>query len=414
MMTSKISILRIIVYTCLTLFFIIMEAPVLDSMQFKPGIASRIALTVMIILTSVLTTIIFVWIYEFIKKRKTKKVDFLGIVIFLFFAFIAMIIETPILLRNINLQAGYIYSTLFVLLSVLLPALTAYSLIWILGCTYNFSHDQWRNGIVHCIFLFNVVAGLLFSLGLFGNNPLIIMVPAIISYFIVAIILVFYQIPPVMIIAVILSVLVYLPSAQRNGSMVFAITSGPPANPEALMNYLLSMAMFLGSGGSMSLVLVLSVIFTCVYYPRRVQFSRFFLPQYTVNRKKVNTQGFTLIELLIVVSLVGIMASAFSRYIGQSIQSARDYKERVCIEQILSSEMNYLLQSAASTAVVSDQPAPIPLSEFKINFPLTAVYTIEDVSDSPGLVRISVTATEKLDEETNKNYRLVSFKRARK
>ena len=410
MMASKISLRRIIGYTCFTLLFLILEAPLFGNIPFQPGWKSTILYSVMVTFASVLTMFIVVFIYALIKKMQVRKVDFLGIFIFLFFAFIAMIVETPILLQIINIKAGYFYSTMFVVFALLVPILTAYSLIWILGYTYNLSHDQWRNGIIHCLLLFNVITGLLYSLNMLGNDPSIIMIPAIISYFIVVIILVFYQIPPVMIVAMIVSILIYIPSSLSNGNIIFGITNGPPADWINLIPAVIR----LGSGGALSCVLVLSVVFTCVYYPRRLQFSRYFMPQYRIYGKKANHHGFTLIELLIVVAVMGIMAAAYRGYIGQSIQSARDYKERVCIAQILSSEMEYLLQNTVDAAVVSDQPVPIPLSEFKINFPLTAAYHIEEVSDTPGLMKITVTAVEKLNEETNKNYRLVSLKRARK
>jgi prepilin-type N-terminal cleavage/methylation domain-containing protein len=164
------------------------------------------------------------------------------------------------------------------------------------------------------------------------------------------------------------------------------------------------------SAGVLILFFVLCI--ALVLFPRRLQLSRYVFPYRTPRRDFVVRnlkKGFTLIEILIAIALINILSAGLLRMWGYNIQVQKEMSSRIQFAQILNSEMHAICASPLIDSTTAPQPLPIALTEFQAPENLSGEYYIEGVDE--GLVRITVTLQHELSSQSNRHYRLVSYKR---
>jgi len=160
-------------------------------------------------------------------------------------------------------------------------------------------------------------------------------------------------------------------------------------------------------------ILVGSILVAMVYLPRRMQWRRYFSPGALPKKffhPKVDKKGFTLIELLIFIAMIGILCAGFYPAWARWMHVQKDLADRVQIQEILDSEMNALMAAASLSPPAPDARAlPVSLSDFQSDLKLKGEYTVS-ATDTPGLVKLSVTITQVTGQPADRYYRLIGYR----
>lgn len=185
-------------------------------------------------------------------------------------------------------------------------------------------------------------------------------------------------------------------------------TSSPPKSTEVYTpNLLLSVF------NTYNYIPFFLLIFALIYFPRRLQLRRYFLPRFFLRNlnNEVDEKGFTLIELLVVFAVLGIFSVGVMEAWGKWMQVQKEVNDRVQIEEILTSQMNVLMAAETISAPSTDShPLPIPVTEFQTKLRLEGNYQVQ-TTDTAGLVKITVSLSQPMIESVTRHYRLVGYRR---
>lgn len=324
--------------------------------------------------------------------QNIKKIHWFGLFFYLVFAVVAFCIGMPILVTAAPWKDSMVLAFIDVVALVTFICIFPLLIKKIFQGLYRFSHDSW---IFYAVQVF-LAGSILFALlggEMAGSFH-------VFSFSLLCIILMW--------------VLIQLPALMLTPLFLLAGISTLPmlgiVPHQFGPNYLLKIG-FGQSKGMIIFIFWCACVFACVYFPRRLQFARYFLPQYRLPPKKEKNQGFTLIELLIVIAMLGIVLSGFGFGITRTMQASANYEVKTKITHILTSELDAVLSSRkAVQPAESLYPLPIALAEFEPKIALEGGFRVEQ-TDTETIVKISVILTQTSPGDTAKRtYRLIGFR----
>jgi len=169
--------------------------------------------------------------------------------------------------------------------------------------------------------------------------------------------------------------------------------------------------------GSILIISVVGFILALAYFPRGVEWKRYFFPTWKpafFNDRKDEERGVTLIEVLIGVAVLGIMTGSLVHVWSTALRTQKEVELRAHVVEILNSQMDVLMaKDDLSAPSGNPQPLPIGMAEFVTPFRLNGHYLVEKAGEE-GLVKITVRLEQDMDAPVPRHFRLVAYRRAGK
>lgn len=322
---------------------------------------------------------------------RSKQVHWIWLIYDVLLSVVAFFIGMPLLVTS----APWEYSiplTIFGVFSLiafvyLFPHLVKQIFIWF----YRFGHDAW---LYHAVQVLLLIPILFTALGIDQGGSFYVFS---FTLFCIILLWVILQLPPLMLLPLLLMAIIC--TLPQIAAVPFRF------EPNFLFKF--------GMGqtkGVMVTVLWAACVFACVYFPRRLQYLRYFMPQYRPPKKPARSQGFTLIELLIIIAILGILISSLGFAITRQLHASANYEVKTKITHILSAEMDAVRVSPNPLQPSDElQPLPIPLSDFEAHLALSGGVLVQP-TETDKVVQISVILKQKTPgDSVERTFRLVGF-----
>ncbi len=165
-------------------------------------------------------------------------------------------------------------------------------------------------------------------------------------------------------------------------------------------------------GSTIGYLILAALIFGLAFFPRKLQLKQYFWPRsalMTYVPEKKDEKGFTLIELLIVIAILGILSTGLFHIWGYCILAQKEMEERIRIEKIMNSEMNFILSEDIPLQVSEEsQPLPVSLEELDAPAGLNGMYRVEE-SRHEGMLEVVLQFTWEKQGQVSRNFRLTAL-----
>jgi len=270
---------------------------------------------------------------------------------------------------------------------------------WCLQKIYTFSNDLLIQRFIHALLIMNLLVGILILCDWGDAGVAMYLSPL----FLILVIMVWgvYQLPPMLS----LPYLLLISAPLLLPFLIPATMSNRGGGDPGMLLLLVGMQSI---NSTVSGFALFSLLIAAVFLPRGLQYSRYFLPQYSLKKKRKAQSGFTLIELLMLIAVMGIVVTGISFSLQRMMEASKRYETNVQITQILSSQMEAISALPILEAREDEQPLPIPLEAFPRISHLSGGYTVESLP-SPGMVKVSASLTAQITANVNRTYQLVGF-----